>query len=85
MATGFLTSQAGVTDADGRALVAVRLGSPVGAQQVVGRATEAISNDVLVRFTLNAAVPPRNHGPGYGHDHDQDDDGHGHERGDEDN
>jgi hypothetical protein len=56
---GQLDPDTAVTDPDGRASVTVRLGSPVGAQQVVGRATQATSNDVTVRFTLNAAQPPR--------------------------
>jgi len=56
---GQLDPDTAVTDADGRASVTVRLGSPVGAQHVVGRATQATSNDVTVRFTLNAAEPPR--------------------------
>ena len=52
-----------VTDAAGRVSVAVRLGSPVGLQLVVGRATQATSDDVIVRFTLNAADLPRNPDP----------------------
>jgi hypothetical protein len=60
---GQLDPDTAVTDADGRASVAVRLGSPVGPQLVVGRATEAASDDVLVRFTLIAADPPRNPDP----------------------
>jgi hypothetical protein len=60
---GQLDPDTAVTDATGRASVAVRLGSPVGAQLVVGRATEAPSDDVLVRFTLIAADPPRTPDP----------------------
>jgi len=60
---GQLDPDTAITDANGRASVAVRLGSPAGAQLVVGRATQAASDDVIVRFTLNAADPPRNPDP----------------------
>jgi hypothetical protein len=60
---GQLDPDTAVTDANGRASVVVRLGSPVGAQHVVGRATQATSDDVIVRFNLNANEPARNPDP----------------------